>query len=106
MEIRSCIWRDSNLQKVPASRSDVFKDHSLTATDKQGLTSVLKTVVEEMEKWAVTKMKLDSNDAEEAKKVSALFWTLMAWFFILHKQDVCLNVVLMQLGIKGFPIMA
>lgn len=48
----SYVWDKEGLAKVPASRSDVFKDRILSASEKRTLTLFLKTVVSEMEKRA------------------------------------------------------
>ncbi|GMH40975.1 hypothetical protein BSKO_08885 [Bryopsis sp. KO-2023] len=46
----SYVWSDGMLVKVPASRSDVFKDRTLDASEKRILTLFLKKVVGELEK--------------------------------------------------------
>lgn len=48
----SYTWQREGFTKVPASRSDVFKDRTLDASEKRSLTLFLKSVVSEIEKRA------------------------------------------------------
>eukprot|EP00803_Ostreobium_quekettii_P009742 evm.model.scf_124.4 EVM.evm.TU.scf_124.4 scf_124:77679-82034(+) len=44
----SYIWQHGQLRKVPASRSDVFRDRSLKSSEKRMLTQFLKMVVSKL----------------------------------------------------------